>query len=159
MNRRTFITACAAAPFAGRAASALKAAEGDFAVRRTEAEWRARLTDSEYAILREGGTERAFSSPLNDEDRAGTFLCRGCDQPLYRAVDKYDSRTGWPSFTRAIDGAVGTRPDRSWFGTRTEVHCSRCGSHLGHVFDDGPPPTGQRHCINGVALAFAPKTA
>ena len=158
MDRRTLVGLLAAAPVALHmgGARATQLAEGDFQFTLTEAEWKARLTDAEYRILREAGTERAFSSPLTGEERAGVFHCKGCDQALYDSETKFDSGTGWPSFYAAIDGAVGTQPDRSWFGTRTEVHCSRCGSHQGHVFDDVPPPTGKRHCINGLALTFRP---
>jgi len=131
-------------------------AEGPFPVMRSEAEWRARLTDAQYEVLRNAGTERAFSSPLDAETRPGLYHCRGCDQAVYNAADKYDSGTGWPSFTRNLAGAIGTMEDRSFiFQVRTECHCSRCGSHLGHIFDDGPQPTGKRHCLNGVALRFA----
>ena len=112
------------------------------------------LSDIEYRVMREEGTERAFTSPLNDITEAGLFHCKGCDQPVYDSETKFKSGTGWPSFYAAIDGAVGTKPDRKLFMTRTEVHCSRCGSHLGHIFDDGPEPTGKRHCINGVSLTF-----
>ncbi len=132
------------------------AAEGEFEVTRTEEEWRAMLSDLEYKVMREEGTERAFTSPLNDEKRPGTFLCKGCDQPLYPSDTKFDSGTGWPSFYAPLDDAVETQPDRKFFMVRTEVHCDRCGSHLGHIFDDGPPPTGKRHCINGVSLTFQP---
>lgn len=114
------------------------------------------LTPEQYRVLRRHGTERAGTSPLNLEKRAGKFLCAGCDLPLYSSHAKFDSGTGWPSFWEAIEGAVGTSVDRSFFMMRTEVHCRRCGGHLGHVFDDGPPPTGKRHCINGVALKFVP---
>lgn len=158
MKRRELMVLGAFAPlaFQARLAGATSIAEGDFEVTRTTAEWRARLSDDEFAVLREAETERPYTSPLNDEDRIGTYGCRGCDQPLYASETKFDSGTGWPSFYDALPGAVGTMPDRSWFMTRTEVHCSRCGSHLGHVFDDGPPPTGKRHCLNGLALTFKP---
>lgn len=132
------------------------AAEGSFEVTRTEEEWRAMLSDIEYDVMREEGTERAFTSPLDNEKRPGTYACRGCDQPLYSSTTKFDSGTGWPSFWAPMDDAVGTKPDRLLFYVRTEVHCDRCGSHLGHIFDDGPPPTGKRHCINGVSLVFNP---
>lgn len=131
-------------------------AAAEFEVSRTDAEWRARLGELEYKVMRRQGTERAFTSPLNDEKRAGIFHCKGCDLPLYDSATKFDSGTGWPSFWAALPDAVGTRPDHSLFMTRTEVHCRRCGSHLGHIFDDGPPPTGKRHCINGVSLTFRP---
>src|SRR5919199_3673953 len=130
------------------------AGEAAFEVTHPEAEWRKRLTPAQYRVLREHGTERAGSSPLNHEKRAGTFHCAGCDLALFRSEDKFESGTGWPSFTRPIEGAVGTSEDRSWFMTRTEVHCRRCGGDPRHGFDDGPPPTGLRHCMNGVALNF-----
>ena len=132
------------------------ASEGEFEVTRSEEEWRAMLTDLEYRVMREEGTERAFTSPLNEEHRPGVFACKGCDQPLYSSEAKFDSGTGWPSFTAPLDDAVETKPDRKLFYVRTEVHCDRCGSHLGHIFDDGPPPTGKRHCLNGVSLVFKP---
>jgi peptide-methionine (R)-S-oxide reductase len=142
----------------GSAAQA-KAPEESFPVTKTEAEWRAQLTPQQFAVLREEDTERAFSSPLNDEHRAGTFHCAGCDQPVYASDTKFDSGTGWPSFWDAIAGGIGQREDRSFFMTRTECHCARCGGHLGHIFDDGPKPTGLRHCINGVAMTFKPAGA
>jgi peptide-methionine (R)-S-oxide reductase len=107
-------------------------------------------------VLRKHGTERAGTSALNGEKRVGTFVCAACEQPLFSAKTKYESGTGWPSFYEPLPNAVGTSTDRSWFTTRTEVHCSRCGGHLGHVFDDGPAPTGKRYCMNGVALSFTP---
>ena len=133
-----------------------RAAEGEFEITRTEEEWRAMLSDIEYKVMREEGTERAFTSPLTDEKRPGIFHCKGCEQALYSAETKFESGTGWPSFWAPLDNAVETKPDRSLFMVRTEVHCDRCGSHLGHVFDDGPPPTGKRHCLNGVSLVFKP---
>jgi peptide-methionine (R)-S-oxide reductase len=128
-----------------------------FPVQKTDEEWERTLTPEQYKVLREHGTERAFTSPLNAEKRAGTFVCAGCGQPLFDATTKFESGTGWPSFYKPLDGAVGTSTDKSWFMTRIEVHCSRCGGHLGHVFPDGPPPTGQRYCMNGAAMSFEPK--
>jgi len=122
----------------------------------TEAEWKERLAPAAYQVLRQHGTERAGTSPLNREKRPGTFRCAGCGQPLFDASAKFESGTGWPSFTEPLAGAVGTDTDSSHFMVRTEVHCQRCGGHLGHVFPDGPAPTGQRYCMNGVALDFEP---
>lgn len=130
--------------------------EGVFPFAITEDEWRARLSPEQYAVMRGHGTERAGSCALNHEKRAGVFHCAGCDQPLFRSGEKFDSGTGWPSFCDPLPGALGTTVDRSYGMVRTEVHCGRCGSHLGHVFPDGPPPTGLRYCINGVALNFSP---
>ena len=141
--------ALALRPEAGRAAA------GAFPFALADEEWRARLSPEAYAVLREEGTEHPFTSPLNDEHRAGTFSCAGCAQPLFDASTKFDSGTGWPSFYRALDGAVGEDADTTLGMTRTEVHCANCGGHLGHVFPDGPEPTGLRYCTNGVALAFA----
>ena len=125
-----------------------------FPVQKSDDDWRAALSPQQYRILRGHGTERPFTSPLNQEKRAGLFLCAGCAQPLFDAATKFESGTGWPSFFRPIDGAVGTSVDQSLITVRTEVHCARCGGHLGHVFADGPAPTGLRYCINGVALSF-----
>ena len=127
-----------------------------YPVTRTDAEWRALLTPDQYYIMRKHGTEAPGSCALLAEKRAGTFACAGCDQPLFVARTKFESGTGWPSFTDPEPGAVETEEDKSWGMARTEVHCSRCGSHLGHVFPDGPPPSGLRYCINGVALNFEP---
>jgi peptide-methionine (R)-S-oxide reductase len=123
----------------------------------SDMDWRQRLTADQYMILRHHGTERPGSSPLNKEKRKGTFTCAGCDLPLFSSDTKFESGTGWPSFYQPLAGAVETRTDRSLFMTRTEVHCSRCVGHLGHVFDDGPQPTGLRYCMNGVALKFSPQ--
>lgn len=149
MQRRSLLTGliaiCATPSFA---------AQGSFEITRTEAEWRAMLTDIEFKVMREDATERPFSSPLDKETRAGTYHCKGCDLLLYDAAQKYDSGTGWPSFWDALPDAIGTQPDNTLFSTRTEAHCRRCGSHLGHIFEDGPQPTGKRHCLNGVSLVF-----
>jgi len=123
----------------------------------TDQEWRARLTPEQYRVLREHGTEPPGTSPLNHEKRRGMFTCAGCGEALFTSDTKFESGSGWPSFYAPVDGAVGTEEDRSLFMARTEVHCRRCGGHLGHVFPDGPRPTGQRFCINGAALGFEPK--
>jgi peptide-methionine (R)-S-oxide reductase len=125
-----------------------------FAVTKTDEQWRRALTDEQYYVLRRGGTEWSFSSPLNKEKRRGTFSCAACGHPLFSSETKYESGTGWPSFWQPLDGAIATRVDRSWLMVRTEVHCAHCGGHLGHVFPDGPRPTGLRYCMNGVALTF-----
>ena len=130
-----------------------------FPVQKTEDEWRKALTPAQFDVLRQEGTERPGSSPLLEEHRKGVFACAGCAQPVYSSETKFDSGTGWPSFWAAVEGGVGTQEDNSLFMTRTEVHCARCGGHLGHIFDDGPKPTGKRHCINGVALTFQPAAA
>jgi peptide-methionine (R)-S-oxide reductase len=128
----------------------------EFPVTHTEAEWRKLLTPEQYHVLREHGTERPGSCALNYESRPGSFTCAGCGQKLFQSGTKFDSRTGWPSFNTPIEGAVETSVDRSMWAVRTEVHCSNCGGHLGHVFDDGPAPTGLRYCMNGVAMNFQP---
>ncbi len=134
-----------------------ESSEENFAVARTDAEWRKTLTPAQYEVLRRHGTERPRSSPLDKQYGAGRYHCAGCDQPLFDSSAKFDSGTGWPSFHTPLEGAVGSREDMSHFMRRTEVHCARCGGHLGHVFPDGPAPTGQRYCLNGVSLRFAPE--
>jgi peptide-methionine (R)-S-oxide reductase len=129
-------------------------AAGTFEVALTEAEWRRRLDAARFAVLREHATEPPGSSPLDKEYGRGTYHCAGCDRALFSSEQKFDSGTGWPSFWAPLEGAVGTSVDRTLFMTRTEVHCGRCGGHLGHVFEDGPKPTGLRYCINGLALTF-----
>jgi peptide-methionine (R)-S-oxide reductase len=129
---------------------------GPFEIEKSDDEWRRALKPAAYRVLRQHGTERPYSSPLNHEKRKGTFVCAGCDLPLFASDTKYESHTGWPSFYRPLPNAIGTATDRTLLVLRTEVHCRRCGGHLGHVFPDGPPPTGLRYCINGVALAFRP---
>ncbi len=129
---------------------------GKFEVTKTDAEWKRILTPQQYYVLREHGTEYAGSSPLDREKRKGNFHCAGCDLPLFSSDKKYDSGTGWPSFWQPLPNAIGTSIDRSLFSVRTEVHCRRCGGHLGHVFEDGPRPTGLRYCMNGVAMTFKP---
>jgi peptide-methionine (R)-S-oxide reductase len=131
--------------------------EATFPVTKTDSEWQTELTPQQYEVLRQHGTEMRGTSPLNKEKREGTFLCAGCGQAVFASGTKFDSGTGWPSFGAPVEGAVETTVDRSHFMTRTEVHCSRCGGHLGHVFDDGPAPTGQRYCMNGVAMKFEAK--
>jgi peptide-methionine (R)-S-oxide reductase len=125
---------------------------------KTDDHWRTELTPEQYKVLREHGTEMRGSSPLNREKRPGTFRCAGCGKPLFDADTKFESGTGWPSFYAPLDGAVETETDRSYGMTRTEVHCADCGGHLGHVFPDGPQPTGERYCMNGIALTFEPKS-
>jgi peptide-methionine (R)-S-oxide reductase len=134
-----------------------EAAAADFPVKHTDEEWRAKLNPQQFAVLRKHATERAGTSVLNHEKRHGTFICAGCGQKLFDSETKFESGTGWPSFYAPLDGAVGTTEDRSLFMTRTEVHCSQCGGHLGHVFEDGPRPTGLRYCMNGAAMDFKPQ--
>lgn len=161
MHRRTLLTAgvaLAALGITGRFGEAAPMTTDTIDFRAlSDADWRKRLTPQQYDVLRKHGTERAGTSPLNREKRKGTFACAGCDLPLFSSDTKYESGTGWPSFYQPLANAIGTKQDRSFFMTRTEVHCSRCLGHLGHVFDDGPPPTGLRYCMNGVALKFAPE--
>ncbi len=158
-SRRTFLGAAAVGAslplLAACGASPVQAKS--FRVSKTEAQWRQKLSKSEFYVLRDAGTERPFTSPLDNEKRKGTFVCAGCGNRLYSSAHKYDSGTGWPSFYKAADtGAVGTTTDYKIGYPRTEVHCADCGGHLGHIFGDGPKPTGKRHCINGVAMDFVP---
>ena len=126
----------------------------EFEVTKSESEWHQKLTPEQFNVLRKHGTERAYTSPLDKQYGNGTYVCAACNLPLFNAETKFDSGTGWPSFFNPIEGGIGTTVDRSLFMSRTEVHCHRCGGHLGHVFDDGPKPTGNRYCMNGVALKF-----
>jgi len=159
IDRRLLLSSAAAiAAFAGfgKLTKASAAADGKFEVEKTPEEWKRQLTPEQYRVLREHGTERPYSSPLNHEKRKGMFACVGCDLPLYSSETKYDSGTGWPSFFDHLPDAIGKTEDRSYFMIRTEVHCRRCGGHLGHVFNDGPRPTGLRYCMDGVAMTFKP---
>jgi peptide-methionine (R)-S-oxide reductase len=162
-SRRTFLLRSAAGAGAALGAGTLGrralAATAAFEVTHTEAQWRKLLSDAQFQVLRQGGTERAFSSPLNKEHRSGRFACAGCQLELFSSRTKFDSGTGWPSFWAPLEHAVVANPDRSFGMLRTEVLCRRCGGHLGHVFDDGPRPTGLRYCINGVAMNFKPGAA
>ncbi|WP_194766456.1 peptide-methionine (R)-S-oxide reductase MsrB [Tamlana sp. I1] len=134
------------------------AASSNFKINKTEAQWQAQLSDMEFIVLRQAGTERAFSSPLNKNYAEGVYVCKACETPLFKSEHKYDSGSGWPSFDREIKGNVAFSTDKDLGYTRTEEHCATCGGHLGHVFNDGPKKTtGKRHCINGVALTFIPK--
>lgn len=161
VSRRTLLNGVAGAGAIAALAIAMgnrrpAAAGGQFEVTKTDAEWRRILTPEQYYVLRQHGTERAGTSPLEHEKRKGTFVCAGCDLALYSSDTKFDSGTGWPSFWDVLPNAVVKVEDNSMFMTRTEVNCRRCGGHLGHVFDDGPRPTGLRYCMNGVAMKFKP---
>jgi peptide-methionine (R)-S-oxide reductase len=161
LNRRLFLGLSGAGLVAGALVIATggvssSASAARFEVRRSDADWRRRLGAQRFKILRQAGTERAFSSPLLNEKRKGIFSCAGCGLPLFSSTTKYDSRTGWPSFYAALPNAIRTERDTTLGMVRVEEHCRRCGGHLGHIFDDGPPPTGKRHCINGLSLRFVP---
>ena len=160
MLRRDLLVMLASAAVGGAVLPAWLLAEAEeLEVTKTDEEWRRVLTPAQYQVLRQQDTERPFSSPLLHEHRKGVFVCAGCELPLFKPETKFDSKTGWPSFWSPIEGAVGTKTDRSLWMDRTEVHCRRCGGHLGHVFKDGPPPTGLRYCMNGVALKFIPEAS
>ena len=161
IDRRLFLTTAAGLgalmTFKWLRVSPAEAADEKFEVTKTDAEWRAQLTPQQYEILRKEGTERPYSSPLNKEKRKGIFACAGCDLPLFSSETKFESGTGWPSFYQPLENALGKTEDRTYGILRTEVHCRRCGGHLGHVFDDGPQPTGLRYCVNSAALDFKNK--
>lgn len=161
MNRRNLlaggISLAAVGAAVGFSRNGVNAAEsGAFEIVKTDAEWQEVLSPAQFAVLRKEATERPWTSPLLDEKRKGVYTCGGCELPLYASETKFDSGTGWPSFFAALDNAVGTTTDYKLLLPRTEVHCRRCGGHLGHIFNDGPPPTGKRHCINGLAMGFVP---
>jgi peptide-methionine (R)-S-oxide reductase len=153
MNRRLFVSGLLAG-----GSLLLPGGAAAYEVEKSDAEWRALLSPAAYRVLRQADTEYPYSSPLDKEHRKGTFACAGCSLALFSSTTKFDSHTGWPSFWKPLPGAVITRDDRSLGMARTEVLCRRCGGHLGHVFDDGPPPTGLRYCMNGVAMTFIPAT-
>ena len=162
IDRRFFLTTAAGLgalmTFKWLRVSPAEAADEKFEVMKTDAEWRAQLTPQQYDILRKEGTERPYSSPLNKEKRKGTFACAGCDNQLFSSETKFESGTGWPSFWQPLPNAVGERKDSTLGMVRTEIHCRRCGGHLGHLFDDGPKPTGLRYCMDGFAMIFKPAT-
>jgi peptide-methionine (R)-S-oxide reductase len=151
--------ATGAVGFVGLAVPRPMLAAETFEVARSDVEWRKLLTPDQYTVLRQSGTERPFTSPLLHEKRRGTFACAGCDLDLFASTTKFESGTGWPSFWAPLENALATAPDTSYGMMRTAVHCRRCGGHLGHVFDDGPKPTGLRYCMNGAAMIFKPLSA
>jgi len=159
LDRRTFTGLGLVSGLALLAVGRARASEtaGKFEITKTDEEWRKLLSPAQYNVLRKHGTEPPFSSPLDKTYDAGFYNCAACDLPLYSSDTKYDSKTGWPSFWRPLENAIGTKSDWSLFVPRTEVHCRRCGGHLGHVFEDGPKPTGLRYCMNGVAMKFVPR--
>jgi peptide-methionine (R)-S-oxide reductase len=160
MLRRDFLVMFATAAAGGIVLPAWLITKADeLEMTKTDAEWRSILTPAQYDVLRQEATEPPGSSPLLNEHREGIFVCAGCELPLFKSETKYDSGTGWPSFWSPIEGAIGTRTDKKLWMERTELHCRRCGGHLGHVFKDGPQPTGLRYCMNGLALKFVPKTS
>ena len=165
ISRRNILLAGTAIAVAGASGLAWSmhrhshASTGEFEIALSDEDWRARLSEEQYLVLRHEETEKRFSSALLKEKRRGTYHCAGCDLAVYASSAKYDSGTGWPSFYEALSDAIRTKDDNSLFAARTEIHCRRCGGHFGHMFDDGPPPTGKRHCLNGLALTFRPSTA
>ncbi|NCJ08416.1 peptide-methionine (R)-S-oxide reductase MsrB [Synechococcales cyanobacterium C] len=163
MSRRQFLVGSVAllgaalgSRYIAGSSTGMTISKDTYEVQKSQAEWQALLTPEQYRVLRKHGTERAGTSPLDKQYGQGTYICAGCQQPLFTSDTKFNSGTGWPSFFQPIEGAIATTTDRSLFMVRTEVHCSRCGGHLGHVFEDGPAPTGLRYCMNGVALEFQP---